>query len=68
MTLLSFLGNIVATPIVMSIVGIRHLLEVATCTLERIEKMIRTPDRDVQIEQLKTRIDQLEALVQSRNE
>ena len=64
MTILSFLGNIVLTPIAV----IRQLLETATRTLEQIEKTIRTPDRDVQINELKARIEHLEALIQSRTE
>jgi hypothetical protein len=61
MTLLSFLGNIVATPVTV----IRQLLESTTRTLEQIEKTLRTPDRDVQINELKARIEHLESLVRS---
>ena len=64
MTLLTFVSSFVATPIA----GIRHMLEIATRTLTEIERMIRTPDRDTQIEELKARIEHLESLLQPKSE
>jgi hypothetical protein len=64
MTLLMFVSSFVATPIA----GIRRMLEIATQTLAEIERMIRTPDRDTQIEALKARIEHLESLLQPKSE
>jgi hypothetical protein len=64
MTLLMFVSSFVATPIA----AIRHMLEIATQTLAEIERMIRTPDRDTQIEALKARIEHLESLLQPKSE
>ena len=61
MTLLMFVGSFVATPIA----GIRRMLEIATQTLAEIERMIRTPDRDTQIEELKARIEELEKMIKT---
>jgi hypothetical protein len=56
-----FVGSFVATPIA----GIRRMLEIATQTLAEIERMIRTPDRDTQIEELKARIEELEKMIKT---
>lgn len=68
MTLLNFLGNLITSPIVASIVGIRRTLELATQTLADVEKRIRTPDRDEEIKELKARIEHLESLLQPKSE
>ncbi len=64
MTLLTFLGAIIVTPIV----GVRRILESATQTLTDIEKGIASFDRDAQINELKARIEHLESLLPSKSD
>lgn len=54
------------SPVLMSIGGIRRVLQLTTSVLENLERMIQSPDRDRQIHELKTRIDHLELLIESQ--